>query len=121
MIKYLYQIEQTHQTQLCTAPMQVEPDWELLLLGEFAIKLYDRLRCENYDKDSISILKQSSFIDCNYLWGAKAGREVLQCFIAKSASAHESLEPYLLKIPLLVKLLQLIIHDNVHCIWYYSL
>lgn len=25
----------------------------------------------NYDKDSISILKQSSFIDCNYLRAAK--------------------------------------------------
>lgn len=73
----------------------------------------------NYDKDPISILKQSSFIDCNYLRAAKDGSEVLQCFIAKSSSAN-SFEAYLLKIPLLIKLVQLIIHDNMYCIWYYS-
>lgn len=39
----------------------------------------------NYDKDSISILKQSSFIDCNYLRAAKEGCEVFHCFIARSA------------------------------------
>lgn len=38
----------------------------------------------NYDKDSISILKQSSFIECNYLQAAKDGREVVQCFIEKT-------------------------------------
>jgi len=41
----------------------------------------------NYDMDSISILKQSSFIDCNYLQAAKDGNYVLQCFIAKTAFA----------------------------------
>lgn len=70
----------------------------------------------NYDKDSISILKQSSFIDCNYLLAAKDGSEVLQCFIAKSVFASYSFKPYLLKIPLLVNLAQLIIHDNMYCI-----
>ncbi len=74
----------------------------------------------NYDKDSISILKQASFIDCNYLQAAKDGREVLQCFTAKSASANYSFQPSLLKIPLLVKLAPLIIHDNMYCVWYYS-
>lgn len=73
----------------------------------------------NYDKDSISILKQSSFIDCNYLQTAKDGSAALQCFTAKSASANHSFEPSLLKIPLLVKPVQLIIHDNMYCVWYY--
>lgn len=74
----------------------------------------------NYDKDSISILKQSSFIDCNYSRAAKDGSEVLQCFIAEIVSANYSFKPCLLKIPLLVKLVQLIIHDNMYCIRYYS-
>lgn len=38
----------------------------------------------SYDMDSISILKQSSVADCNYLWAAKDGSDVLQCFIEKS-------------------------------------
>lgn len=72
----------------------------------------------NYDKDSISILKQSSFIGCNYLCAAIDGSEVSRCFIEKCAFPNYSFTPFI-KNSTSCRAAQLIIQDNMHCVWNY--
>lgn len=57
----------------------------------------------NYDRDSISILKQYSFIDCNYLRAGKDESEVLQCSNAMNVIANCGFQSHL-KVTVLVKL-----------------
>lgn len=52
----------------------------------------------NYDKDFISILKQSSFIDRNYLRAAKDGSEVFNVLLQR-APLQTTVQTYLLKNP----------------------